>query len=125
MAAARSGWPIVNPVSGSKKWRRLASIATSSACPGRMRERADTRAVRSDLPRASPDIPDSSSPSAAAWLMLACATGEASAVKIAWISVPSSSVTPTRMPMRGQEASARVASSKSDGRMPRMTLLPR
>ena len=57
--------------------------------------------------------------------MAACSTGGASIVKITWISVPSSSVTPTVTGIRPQEASARVASSKSDGRMPRMTFLPR
>ena len=117
---------MLSPLSASKKCRRVVSIPSSSACPGRTRERADTRAVHSDLPPASAATPVSSSSSpAVAWAMLACSTGGASIVKIAWISVPSSSVIPTLMPMRGQEASARVASSKSDGRMPRMTFLPK
>ena len=54
--------------------------------------------------------------------MLACSTGGASIVKITWISLPSSSVTPAVTGMRAQAASASVASSKSDGRMPRMMM---
>src|SRR6202042_1657090 len=51
----------------------------------------------------------------------ACSTGGASIVKIAWISVPSSSVTPTVTGNFAHEASPCAVSSKSDGRTPRMT----
>jgi hypothetical protein len=45
----------------------------------------------------------------------ACPTGGASTVKIAWISVPSRSVTPAVTAIFGQAASANEASSKSEG----------
>ena len=54
-----------------------------------------------------------------------CSTGGASMVKIAWISVPRPSVTPAVTAIFGQPASANAASSKSEGRMPRMTCLPK
>ena len=91
------------------------------------RPRAETRAVHSDLPPTSAATLSSSPSSlAAAWAMLACSTGGASIVKITWISLPSSSVTPAvhRHPWPSWRRPA-LASSKSDGRMPRMTLRPK
>ena len=88
-------------------------------------ERADTRAVHTDLPPASAVTLVVVLAAAAASLMLACWTGGASIVKITWISVPSSSVTPAVTGSRGQPLSARLASSKFDGRMPRMILRPK
>ena len=100
-------------------------MASSSGCPDRTADLEDTRAVHSVLPPASAVTVSSSSDEPSEALAIeACSTGGASIVKIAWISVPSSSVTPTVTGNRAHEASPKAASSKSDGRMPRMILLP-
>ena len=66
-----------------------------------------------------------SSSSPAISLMLACRTGGASTEKITWISLPSSSVTSARTDIGAQLVSASAASSKSDGRTPRITSRPK
>ena len=100
-------------------------MASSSGCPDRTADLDDTRAVHSVLPPASAVTVSSSSEEPSEALAIeACSTGGASIVKIAWISVPSSSVTPTVTGKRAQEASPKAASSKSDGRMPRMICFP-
>ena len=102
------------------------STASSTGWLGRTLDRAETRAVHSDLPptRAATLSSSPLSPVAAS-VMLACSTGGASIVKITWISLPSSSVTPAVTGMRAQPASASAASSKSDGRMPRTIVRPK
>ena len=81
----------------------------------------DTRAVHTALPP-SRAVTASSAPSAvsAAWAMLACSTGGVPIVKITIISLPSSSVTPAVTNIAAGPGLARLASSKSDGRIPRM-----
>jgi hypothetical protein len=126
VARAVSGWPMESPVAGSKKCSRLVSTASWSAAPGRTRDRDDTRAVHRDFPPTSAvTVSSSSSCPPAALVIEACSTGGASIAKIAWISVPSPSVTPVVTSIRGQDASANEPSSKSDGRMPRTTLRPK
>ena len=58
-------------------------------------------------------------------VMLACRTGGASTEKITWISLPSSSVTSAAPTSAAQLLSASAASSKSEGRMPRITSRPK
>ncbi len=112
-------------MAGSKKCSRLVSMASWSGAPGRTADREETRAVHSDLPPARAKPSSSSSSPRAALVIEACSTGGASMVKIAWISVPRPSVTPAVTSIRGQAASPKAASSKSEGRMPRMTFLPK
>src|SRR6202035_4760073 len=57
-----SGWPIDSPLAGSKKCRRLVSIASSSGCPDRTADLDETRAVHSVLPPASAAAVSSSPP---------------------------------------------------------------
>jgi hypothetical protein len=71
---------------------------------------------------------EASSSSAAAsadWVRLVCSKCGASMVKITFMSLPSSSVTPATTRIVPRSALPRLASSKSDGRMPTMTLLPK
>jgi len=104
---------MVSPLNGSKKCRRLVSTASSSWRPERTTERAETRAVHSDLPPASAVTVSSSSEEPSDALAIeACPTGGASMVKIAWISVPSSSVTPTEPTRPGSR-------DRPDGAAPR------
>ena len=82
----------------------------------------DTRAVHTALPPSR--AVTASSAVSAAWAMLACSTGGASIVKITIISLPSSSVTPAVTNIAAGPGLARLASSKSDGRIPRMIFFP-
>ncbi len=120
---------MARPLSVSKKWRFWVSTTRSTFWPGRTWLRALTRAVHSDLsPMRGSTAASSSSPVSWAATVSLCSTGGASMRNRTLISLPSSSVTSARVGMWAQPVElplAAEASSKSEGRMPRISFLPK
>ena len=123
--AAPGGGParMTRPVSRSKKWNRAGLTESRIWLPGSATQLASTAAVKTLVPSGAtsgigvPASGSSSTPSTC--------TGGVSTVNSTWASEPRSSTTSAVTSMTGSRSSCQTsASSKSDGRIPRITLRP-